>query len=124
MQTYGAWSFDLARSWDDTFCHQGPPEKTPDSYDGWDASGAFLLAYAMPLANLYLTGKADGETGHMSPEEALATVQAGEGWDNKRRNEGYDQFNLKDLLARLSSWSPVVRERAAMAEDCRLHASQ
>ena len=115
MQTYGAWSFDLARSWDDTFCHQGPPEKTPDSYDGWDASGAFLLAYAMPLANLYLTGKADGETDHMSPEEALATVQAGEGWDNKRRNEGYDQFNLKDLLARLSSWSPVVRERAAMA---------
>ncbi len=115
MKIFGAWSFDLARSWDGSFCHQGPPDKGPDSYDGWDASGAFLLAYALPLANLHLTGKSNGGMGHMSPEEALATVQAGEGWNNKRRNEGYDQFNLKDLLARLSSWSPVVRERAAMA---------
>lgn len=115
METFGSWSFDLARSWDGSFCHQGPPEKVPDSYDGWDASGAFLLAYAMPLANLCLTGRVVAETDHMSPEAALSTVQAGEGWNNKNRYEGYDQFSPEDLFGRLTSWSPVVRERAAMA---------
>ena len=115
MKTFGAWSFDLARSWDGSFCHQGPPEKVPDSYEGWDASGAFLLAYAMPLTNLCLTGRDVAESDHMSPAEALSTVQAGVGWDNKNRYEGYDQFSTEDLFGRLTSWSPVVRERAAMA---------
>ena len=115
MQVFGAWSFDLARSWDGSFRHQGPPEKSPDSYDGWDASGAFLLAYAMPLAKIHLTGKSDDGSAHMAQDEALATVQAGQGWDNKRRNDAYDQLSEEALVERLSSWSPVVRERSAMA---------
>ena len=48
MQEFGAWYFDLARRWDGTFSHQGPPEPDHDSYEGWDGTGGYLLAYAMP----------------------------------------------------------------------------
>ena len=49
MNEFGAWYFDLARRWDGTFLHQGPPEPDDDSYGGWDCTGGYLLAYAMPL---------------------------------------------------------------------------
>ena len=52
MKEFGAWYFDLARRWDGTFLHQGPPEPDHDSYDGWDCTGAYLLAYAMPLKKI------------------------------------------------------------------------
>lgn len=56
MQEFG-WYYDLARRWDGTYLHQGPPAARPDSYRGWDCTGAYLLAYAQPLKKLYLTGK-------------------------------------------------------------------
>jgi hypothetical protein len=46
MQEFGAWYFDLARRWDGGFAHQGPPEPENDSYEGWDATGGYLLACA------------------------------------------------------------------------------
>jgi len=55
MKEYGSWYFDLARRWDGSFLHQGPPENDADSYAGCQ------------------------------------------------------------LIERLGSWSPIVRERAAMA---------
>jgi len=38
----------------------------------------------------------------------------GRGWSNINRNS-YDSLKRDELLTRLSSWSPVVRERAATA---------
>ena len=35
---------DLARRFDGTFAHQGPPEREHDSYGDWDATGGYLLA--------------------------------------------------------------------------------
>ena len=57
MREFGAWYFDLARRWDGTFLHQGPPQTRNDKYAGWDCTGAYLLAYAMALKKIYLTGK-------------------------------------------------------------------
>jgi len=57
MKEFGAWSFDLARRWDGTFIHQGPAQMRTDSYRNWDCTGGYLLAYAMPLKKIYLTGK-------------------------------------------------------------------
>ncbi|MFZ9937912.1 MAG: DUF6288 domain-containing protein, partial [Luteolibacter sp.] len=54
MHEFGAWYFDLARRWDGSFAHLGPPEPDFDSYHDWDATGAVLLAYAAPLKNLYI----------------------------------------------------------------------
>jgi HEAT repeat protein len=115
MQEFGAWYFDLARRWDGAFVHQGPPETEGDSYAGWDCTGAYLLAYAMPLAKIVLTGKHASIVPQLDSAAAEALIRDGRGWDNKDRNSAYDQMSADQLLERLGSWSPVVRERAAMA---------
>jgi len=123
MQEFGAWYFDLARRWDGTFLHQGPPEMDEDSYAGWDCTGVYLLAYAMPLKRIYLTGKRPGVTPQLDAAAAQALILDGRGWSNKDRNSAYDKLNTDQLLERLGSWSPVVRERAAMALGRRKEAS-
>ena len=115
MEEFGSWYFDLARRWDGTFSHQGPPNKRPDSYRGWDCTGAYLLAYAMPLRKIYLTGKRPSISPQLTAAEAKQLVLDGRGWSNKDRNSAYDSMDGTALLKRLGSWSPVVRERAAMA---------
>ena len=115
MREFGNWYFDLARSWDGSFSHQGPPEPGNDSYEGWDATGGYLLAYAMPLKKLYLTGKRPAVTPQLDAATAQGLILDGRGWSNKDRHSAYDQLNGDQLLECLASWSPVVRERAAMA---------
>ena len=115
MQEFGAWYFDLARRWDGSFLHQGPPENEDDSYGDWDCTGAYLLAYAMPLKKIYLTGKRPSAAPQLDAAAAQALILDGRGWSNKDRNSSYDKLDQRELLSRLGSWSPVVRERAAMA---------
>lgn len=115
MQEFGSWYFDLARRSDGSFFHQGPPEPDFDSYAGWDCSGCYLLAYAMPLKKIYLTGKKPATVPQLDAASAQAVVHDGRGWTNKDRNSFYDAQSDEQLLERLQSWSPIVRERAAMA---------
>lgn len=115
MAEFGGWYFDLARCWDGAFVHQGPPEPKPDSYHNWDGSGGYLLALAMPLKKIYLTGKRKGIAPQLDAAAARALVLDGRGWSNKDRTSAYDSLNPEQLLERLESWSPVVRERAAMS---------
>ncbi len=115
MKQFGAWYFDLARQWDGTFPHQGPPQMSKDSYPGWDCTGAYLLAYAMPLKKIWLTGKRAPIAPQLDAKSAQKLILDGLGWSNKDRNSAYDQLNGDILLESLASWSPIVRERAAMA---------
>ena len=115
MQEFGAWYFDLARKWDGSFPHQGPPEKGHDSYYGWDGTGAYLLAYAMPLKKIHLTGRTPAAVPQLGATTAKSIVADGRDWTAKARNTLYDAMTDAELLNRLQSWSPVVRERAAMA---------
>ena len=115
MQEFGAWYFDLARRWDGAFPHQGPPEPDHDSYQGWDATGGYLLAYAMPLKKIHLTGKMAGVTPPLDAAAAQALIVDGRGWSNRDRHSAYDALSESQLSDRLASWSPVVRERAAIA---------
>jgi hypothetical protein len=115
MKEFGAWYFDLARRWDGSFPHQGPPDMKRDSYPGWDATGGYLLAYAMPLKTIYLTGKGRNPVPQLDAAAARGLIHDGRGWSNKDRNSAYDGLSPDELLERLGSWSPVVRERAAMA---------
>ena len=115
MQEFGAWYFDLARRWDGSFLHQGPPQTNKDSYQNWDCSGAYLLSYAMPLKRIYLTGKRSGVVTPLDASSVQSLIFDGRGWNNMDRNSYYDKLSKEELVGRLSSWSPVVRERAAMA---------
>ena len=51
----------------------------------------------------------------VDPAAAQALILDGRGWSNKDRNSFYDKLGEEELVRRLGSWSPVVRERAAMA---------
>jgi hypothetical protein len=115
MQEFGSWYYDLARSHDGAFPHQGPPSATADHTRGWDATGSFLLAYAMPLKKIYLTGKQPSKVPQLSNKEAELIIIDGRGWTNKNRFETYDKFSDAELLERLGSWSPTVRDRAGIA---------
>lgn len=112
---FGAWYHDLARRWDGSFAHQGPPEPDHDSYYGWDASGAYLIAYALPLKKIALTGRKPSVVPQLTAGDAQRLIVDGRGWDNKDRTSTYDGFENTELIERLGSWSPVVRERAADA---------
>ena len=115
MKEFGGWYSDLARQWDGKFAHQGPPEPGRDSYHGWDASGGYLLACAMPLKKIYLTGKRPSAVPQLDDDAAQSLVLDGRGWNNKDRKSAYDKLDVAQLLTRLGSWSPTVRERAAAA---------
>ncbi len=115
ISEFGAWYFDLARGAAGNFVHLGPPEIGNDSYAGWDASGSYLLAYAMPLKKILLTGKQPNLAPQLDAAAAKALVLDGRGWSNKDRNSAYDKLSLEQLLEALGSWSPIVRDRAAMA---------
>jgi hypothetical protein len=115
MHEFGAWSFDFARRWDGTFPHQGPPQMGLDSTRGWDATGAYLLAYAMPLKVITLTGERPSNIPQLDEKSAQAIIIDGRGWSNKDRNSAYDSLSGDELFEKLGSWSPIVRDRAAMA---------
>jgi hypothetical protein len=115
MHEFGTWYYDLARAWDGSFPHQGPPETRPDKYGGWDSTGAYLLAYAMPLKKTLLTGKHPGKVPQLGAAAAHQLILDGRGWSTKTRHSVYADVPVDELLQRLGSWSPIVRERAAMA---------
>ncbi len=114
MQEFGTWYYDLARRWDGSFLHQGPPELKPDSYRQWDTTGAIVLGYAMPLKKIRLTGKNPSRAPQLDAAAAQAVVLDGRGWSNADRTSFYAKLSTPELLERLGSWSIVVRERAAM----------
>ncbi len=115
MKEFGAWYYDLARQWDGSFPHQGPPQAKGDSTRGWDATGAYLLAYAMPLKKIWLTGKRPTKVPQLDATTARELILDGRGWSHRDPFSAYDKLGDEELFQRLGSWSPIVRERAAVA---------
>ena len=62
-----------------------------------------------------ITGKRPSIIPQLNDADARAVVRAGRGWSNKRRPQAYDDLPDEFLYALLESWSPIVRERAAVA---------
>ncbi len=112
-----AWYYDLARGWDTSFLYQGSPvgEEEHGSYKGWDCTGGYLLAYALPLKSLRLTGRNPSAVPPFNAEQVNAVIEAGRDFAYKNAENPYDRRAPSELLAGLSSWSPSVRMRSAAA---------
>ncbi len=115
MEEFGQWYFDMARTADGDFVHLGPPQPKKDAYGNWDATGGYLIAYAMPLQKIMLTGKESPVSKTLSREQAKQLIEDGRGWSSGDKFGFYDKLETVELLKRLESWSPIVRERAAIA---------
>jgi len=110
------WYYDLARGWDGNFRYQGSPvgEEEHGKYTGWDNTGTYLLAYALPLKSLRITGKGPSSVTPVSKEDASKLIADGRGYFETKKNAPllYANRSVKDLLEGLSSWSPIVRKRS------------
>lgn len=113
MEESGSWYFDLARSWDGGFPHQGPAQAREDSYGKWDATGAYLIAYAMPLKKVRLTGSKPSAFPPLDAETARQLVRDGRGFTGYGTFTAYDGLSPDILIDLLGSWSPIVRTRAS-----------
>ncbi len=108
------WYYDLARRWDGSFRHQGPPGERPDRYNKWDCTGAYLLAFAQPIRATHLTGRATSAARQIDRQKAQSLIEDGRGWSPRLKKKTYSDRSIKDLVDGLSNWSPVVRERSGM----------
>ncbi len=111
------WFFDMERRHDGGFVYQGAAGMggAEHQYPGWDCTGARLLAYCMPLRRLYITGRGESWAALLERRDLEDVVAAGRGVTWSRRDGLYDDSDTRELLELLRSWSPVVRERAAMS---------
>ncbi len=113
MEEFGSWYFDLARSWDGSFPHQGPAQARDDSYGKWDATGAYLIAYAMPLKAVRLTGSKPSSFPALEAEAARQVVRLGRGFKGYGTFTAYEDLPPDILIEMLGNWSPIVRSRAS-----------
>lgn len=93
MKAFGSWYFDLARQWDGTFVHQGPPNSRHDSYQNWDCTGIWLLAHAISKGRIHLTGKGKPKIPQINAEEAKRLIIDGRGWSNNMRTSFCDSLS-------------------------------
>ncbi len=124
-----SWVLDLERRWDGGFTYQGKPgtgygyderrgrqrSGAEHQYPGWDTTGARILMYCLPRKILYITGK-DGYTAKLSSRQVADTIEAGRALGSITAfSTKYDNHSVGQLLDLLGSWSPEVRQCAAMS---------
>lgn len=110
MEKFG-WYYDLARRHDGTFINQGQAIPENDKHKGWDATGPFLLAYGQAYRHTYFTGRKKNIVSKMTREEADRVIADGQPLSEPWR--GHKELSDKQILEKLSSWSPIVREDMA-----------
>lgn len=112
-----AWYYDLARNWKGGYGYQGSPVGAEEhqKYTDWDCTGAYLLAYALPLKSLHLTGKKPCLAKPLNAKDVEGLIADGREFFSLTGRHGatYDGRTTEQLLAGLSSWSPAVRKRSA-----------
>ena len=112
-----AWLLDLARTWDGSFDFLGKPGATggEHSFRGWDCTGAYLLGYSLGRKELRFTGSKPSVAAAVSREGAARLIEEGRGWMPATKAASYESRSTEELLTSLTSWSPVIRDRAALA---------
>jgi len=108
------WFLDMERNWNGGSGYQGGAGEN-DSFGGWDCTGARLLANSLPLQTLRITGKGHGVALRLSGADLKDVIETDRGLQWSARESLYVGRDSEALFARLCSWSPVVRHRAAVA---------
>ena len=110
------WYYDLARDHRGRFHYQGQVGAGRQNYSGWDCTGAYLMAYALPLQKTRFSGRGVRKE-NVLPERAVAqSILAGRGyttWD--QGHAYYSAKSVDELLETLHGWSAMTRHRAAKA---------
>ena len=102
------WYSALVRQADGSFAHQ----PLGGTYGGGalSATVAHVLANALPLRKIHLTGKGSDPKTWLDDAEVKETIDAGR-W----RLADYNKISADQLIERLGSWSPGAREWIAEA---------
>ena len=110
MEKFG-WYYDLARRHDGTFINQGQAIPAKDKHHNWDATGPFLLAYAQAYRHTYFTGRKKNIVGDLTREQADKIIADGQPLSEPLREQ--KKLSDKQVLEKLGSWSPIIREKMA-----------
>lgn len=113
-----AWLLDLARKHDYSFDFLGKPGAMggEHSFKGWDCTGPYLLGYAMARKQTRFTGSKPSSAPQLTREQTEELIEAGRGWTPATKAAPvYEARSADELIENLASWSPVIRERAALA---------
>ena len=103
------WYYDLARRWDAAFVNVGTGGGTTSAYYAISATGSYMLAYAVPLKKIALTGR-DAQAALWLSDKDVAEAIAAERWVGEGAHE---KRTVKQLLDGLGSWSPRERDSSA-----------
>jgi HEAT repeat protein len=104
------WYYDLARRWDGAFVNVGTGGGVASAYHGTlAATGCYMLAYAVPLKKIALTGRDARPSNWLSAPEVAEAIAA-ERWVG---DNAHAKRTTAQLLAGLSSWSPLERAWSA-----------
>ena len=111
------WYYDLARDADSCFLYQGSPVGAEEhgKYTKWDCSGSYLLAYALPLKSLLITGKKTFCVAPLNASEVDSVIAAGRDFAFQGDKNAFESRTTEQLFTGLASWSPFVRKRSAAA---------
>ena len=104
------WYYDLARRWDGAFVYTATGGGVGSSYRGvFNSTASYMLGYAVPLRKIYLTGRGAKPENWLSDADVAEAIAA-ERWlgDN-----AHEKRTTAQLLAGLSSWSPLDRAWSA-----------
>ena len=102
------WMLDLNRKWNGGFdydCLNGEGPNSGSQYYDFRMSTAALLVYALPLRQLYITGRGHNPSLWLTPAEVAEAVAA----------DTYDPASrtISQLVSDLGNWSPIVQFAAA-----------
>ena len=110
------WYYDLARDHRGRFHYQGQAGAGRQNYSGWDCTGVYLMAYALPRQKTFFSGRGIRAENRLDGPGIAASIEAGRGytvWD--RGHAYYSGKSVDETFASLHSWSPLTRHRAAKA---------
>jgi hypothetical protein len=110
------WYYDLARDHRGRFHYQGQAGAGRQNYSGWDCTGVYLMAYALPLQKTYFSGRGVREANTLDVQAVAESIEAGRGYTSWDQGHAYySAMSESELLKTLCSWSAMTRHRAAKA---------